>query len=188
MNPISFTARLKSEDVTIQSRQGSVYTPKQAYIVELDKNDGDDLQSLHNVSLLWGKEKANFVPYLFSDFIKDTEFKPDVNSDHCLVLTLQDKNFEKIDPAKILGVSLFSEEDIENELNWLQVQPKNTSRFQPVDRKYKNVGTAIINYIRENYEGKPIFVNSSNTAIDFYKKLGFESYDEEHPCSLHYEA
>lgn len=182
MNPISFTARLKSDEVTI-SRYGS---PKQAYIVELDKNDDKDLKSLHNVSLLWSKEKANFVPYLFSDFIKDNEFKPDVNADHCLMLTLQGDNFENIEPEKVLGVSLFSEEDIENELNWLQVQPKNTARFQPVNREYKNVGTAIVNYIQNVYEGKPIFVNSSNTAIDFYKKLGFESYDENHPCSLHY--
>jgi len=187
MNPISFTASLKS-DTTIHSRQGQAFTPKKAYIVELDKNDVHDLTSLHNISLLWSKEKANFVPYLFSDFIKDVEFKPDVNADHCFVLTLQNENFQNIDPAKVLGVTLFSEEDIENELNWLQVQPKNTSRMEPVNRKYRNVGTAIVNYIRDNYDDKPIFVNSANTVIGFYKKLGFESYDEKHPCSLHYGA
>lgn len=187
MNPISFTACLKS-NTTIQSRQGNNFSPKQAYIVELDKNDEQDLTSLHNISLLWSKENSNFVPYLFSDFIKDVEFKPDVNKDHCFVLTLQEDDFEKIDPQKVLGTALFSEEDIENELNWLQVQPKNNSVFQPVNRKYKDVGTAIVSYIQDKYAGKPIFVNSSNTAIDFYKKLGFKSYDKDCPCSLHCEA
>ena len=80
---------------------------------ELDKNNIEDLQSLHNLSLLWSKEQQNYIPYLFSDFIKDDDFKPDVNTDHCFVLTLQDKNFENIDPQKVLGITLFSEEDID---------------------------------------------------------------------------
>ena len=164
MNPISFTASLKS-DTTIQSRNRDGFSPKRAYIVELDKNDVNDLTSLHNVSLLWSKENSNFIPYLFSDFTQDIEFKPDVNADHCLVLTLQDDNFENIDPKKVLGVSLFSEEDIENELNWLQVQPKNNSNFKPESRKYKGAGTAIVSYLKNKYMGKPIFVNSSHSAI-----------------------
>ncbi|MBR1619238.1 GNAT family N-acetyltransferase [bacterium] len=187
MNSVSFSGSFKS-DIYIKSKQNDDFAEKKAKIVELDKNNENDLESLHNVSLLWSKESSNFVPYLFSDFIKDDEFKPDVNQDHCLILTLQDDNFENIDPKKVLGVSLFSEEDIENELNWLQVQPKNNSVFSPADRTYKGVGRAIVSYIKNQYTGKPIYVNSSNTAINFYKKLGFETYDKDCPCSLHCEV
>ncbi len=187
MVSVSFNGSFKS-DIYIKSKQKDDFADKKAKIVELDKNNENDLESLHNVSLLWNKECPNFVPYLFSDFIKDDEFKPDVNQDHCLILTLQDNNFENIDPQKILGVSLFSEEDNENELNWLQVQPQNNSVYSPANRTYKGVGQAIVSYIKNQYTGKQIFVNSSDAAINFYKKLGFETYDEKYPCYLYCEA
>ncbi len=187
MYPISFSASLKSDDVTIQSRKGRKIVPKQAYIVELKKN-GNDLKSLYNLSLLWDKEGKNLVPYLLSDFIKDIDEKPDVNDEHCFALTLQDSDFENIKPEKILGVSLFSEEDIENEINWLQVQPKNNSIFEPANREYEDVGTAIVDYLKAQYAGKSMYANVSAGAIDFYRKQGFKSYDKKFPCSMYFKV
>ena len=187
MNPISFTASYKTSAV-IQTRRGDSFNPVQAYIVELDKNNAEDLNSLHKVSRLWNKENSNLIYYMLADFIQDLDLKPDVNENHCLILTTQKDNFENIDPQKVLGAMLFSEENMENELNWLQVQPKHNSKFKPVSRRYKGVGTALVSYLKAKFTDKPIYVYSSNTAIDFYKKLGFNTYDDKYPCSMYYEA
>lgn len=187
MNPICFTANFKS-NATIQARSGNNFYNKRASIVELDKNSVEDLSSLYKLSLLWDKESKNNVSYIFSDFIDDKSESNGVKDTHCVVLTLQKDNFEKLKPEKILGVSLFSEQDYDNELNWLQVEPKNNKTDNSSGRKYKNIGSALCKYFKYTYTDKPIYVRSANTATDFYISNGFKPYDVNYPQYLYYVA
>ena len=181
MNPVSFCANYKTNTSVISKNNKQPVS-----IVELDKEN--DMGLLCDLSELWGKKTGNNVEMLLSDFAKDIDEKPDVNAEHCIVLTLQKDNFDNLDPKKILGVSLFSEEDYENVINWFQVDPSNNFMFNPQKRKYKKVGEAILDYLTYEYDKKPIYVNSSNGAINFYKKYGFKSYDKNFPNYLYYEA
>lgn len=183
MNPISFCAQYRT-DAIVQYKN----TPLNASIVVLDKEDENDIEALLDLSELWDKQKENYVAQLLSEFVKDIDEKPDVKSEHCIALTTQKKDFDKLDPKKILGVSLFSEEDIENEINWFQVEPQNTYSFKPVSREYANAGYSLLDYLTNNFKGKTIYVNSANSAIGFYKKYGFKQYDKNFPNSLYYNA
>ena len=90
-------------------------------------------------------------------------------------MTTQSENFEKLESEKILGLSLFSETTKpENEINWLQTNP--VYKYGSIEpRKYKGIGKAIIEYVKEHYRDKNIKVFAADDAINFYKKLGFKN-------------
>lgn len=187
MNSICFTANFKT-NATIQTRSGYNFSNQRASIVELDRNSAQDLSSLYKLSLLWDKESKNNVSYIFSDFINDINESNGVKDTHCVVLTLQKDNFEKLKHDKILGVALFSEQDYDNEINWLQVEPKNNKTDNPSGRKYKNIGSTLCQYFKCTYTDKPIYVRSANDATNFYISNGFKPYDVNYPQYLYYVA
>lgn len=187
MNPISFCANYKSF-ATILSGNNKNRKEEQVFIAELDKDNGNDIEAMLEASLLWDKENNNNLSSILSDFVKDIDEKPDVNADHCLVLTLQNNDFGTLDAEKILGAILFSEQEFSNEINWFQVEPKNNHFSSENERKYRKIGDSLLKYLLSNFKSKRICVNSTPDAIKFYQKYGFKPYDIDYPTSLYYDA
>ena len=182
MTPINFTANyLKTIYLPKQNANG-IYKPCEASIVEFDTTDINDIKAIAKTASDWENIAPGFAFEIYNDAIKDRPF-PDIIQEHYLGLTTQNYDYKNIIPNKIQGLALFSETiNPQNELNWLQVNPE-TNTKNSHNRKYKKIGTEIVNYIKEITD-KPIFVQSDNKAIEFYVKNDFKPIDKKHKALM----
>ena len=187
MTPINFTARFLADTSVSRIVTRDKTVPEQAAIVELDRNDKNDMEALYELSDIWNKRGTSYAYSIYCDAIKGYDYD-DVVKEHYIALTTQKDNFDTLDSNKVLGLTLFSETNTpDNEINWLQVDPENNNSSK-IDRNYKMVGSAIINYIKSAYPEKPVYVQSVENALDFYKKNGFDIRSENKPNSLYLEC
>ena len=68
----------------------------------------------------------------------------------------------------------------------MQVKPSTNFRNSQ-DRKYTGIGSALVNYIKE-ISDKPIYVQSADDAIGFYRKQGFKSQEAQIPSKMIWEV
>ena len=88
-------------------------------------------------------------------------------------LTTQEKNFEDLNPKQILGIAVGEHnKDQGFYLDFLQTNPKHIKGSSPYP-DYKNIGTAILNCIKQFYGIKYIKADSVPTAFNFYIKNEF---------------
>jgi len=177
MPPISFKASLITSVDLKKKRNEKSYRDCRANLVELSSKNEDDKLALAKIACDWEHEASGFTYEVYNEILKDKLY-PDVKKEHYYAITTQKRRFEKLEPEKILGVALFSEKkDSKNELNWLQVHPKNNSEYKQ-SREYKRVGDSIIHYIQKTFSNSPIYVQSGDSAVGFYKNNGFKPNNE----------
>jgi len=187
MTSISFTARYLAGATVSRVKADEKLKPVDVAIVELDKNDNSDMDALCEVAKSWNNRGKSYAYEVLCDATKGYEYD-DVNREHYIALTSQKNDFEHLDADKVLGLTLFAEtKKPENEICWLSVDPANNTKNKS-GRKYKNIGSAIMNYLKTDYPEKPIYVQAISDAIPFYKKNGFEPRKIDRPCSLYLEV
>ncbi len=174
MNTLNFKANFINP-VQIQKLDGNNYKPVEASFTELNLQDKKDIFSLKEASQDWGECYATDM------YICSRDEVPDGNKKHIYALTTQKQNFEYLKPDNILGlVEFYEKPDKTNKIELLQVHPDNIA-MQFGRPKYKRVGSAIIDSLKNLFPNNPIKLHSVSTAKGFYKKLGFvpdkSSYD-----------
>jgi hypothetical protein len=176
-NNISFRANfLKHARIRKQDIMADVYKPHQVSVVELDRNNDDDLECLYNLSKKW-EGKRVCAPQIYQEATKTYEYA-NAEKEHFIGITNQKEGYKKLNPDEMLGVAVFIETNTkENELTWLQVNPK-TKFSVKENREYKKVGSGIIRYLKKAYPEKPIIVYPTEEAEKFYKKNGFKEKDK----------
>lgn len=184
-NNISFGATFRL-NTYINASKTHKRTP--AAIVELAKTDVKDIDTLVNISRDWekdGKKNSGFSNYvnMILARLSNDDADPE-QTEHYLALTLQKDNYEKLNSKDVLGVSLFTENGTAGDLDFLQVAPKTCKTFETPERKYRNVGSAMIDYLKKAFSNVHIFVNPAPSAKGFYTKKGFVQYCKE--CSWYW--
>ena len=143
--------------------------------VELDPKNNIDVDSIADVSANWG-----FFDSLAYDVFDDMErinknlmrYKEDSKF---YAMTLQQSNFEELEPEKVLGVTEVSKKDESTiKINYLQVDPSNTRN--KASAKFKRLGTNFLNYIKNIYPNNDIYLRSTDSAKKFYKFNGFVKF------------
>ena len=187
MYPISFKANyLTSVNVSRLNDDKKIENEKLS-LVELDKNNYNDIKALHTVAQDWDKKSYTYAMQIYNDAVKCYEYN-DVEQEHYLALTTQKDDFEKLDDSKVLGLMLFSEyKNGKNRIDWLQVEPLSSSKSTQA-KKYKGLGTALVDFAKKESLNKILDVNASYDAINFYKKQGFNHIPFESECCLYYEG
>ena len=140
------------------------------------------MRALEKTSLDWVIQGDGKIAYtIYNNAVGQYSYDKCVK-EHYFAATTQDSNYKNLDYKKILGVSMFSEtNEPVNEINLFEVKP-NTSKSHSKNREYKKIGTALLNYIQNTYNQKPIYVISRDEAIDFYLKNNFKSINNYHDC------
>ena len=121
-------------------------------------------------NILYG-EKRSYFGDIADNASLDYRCKTSFEDKKYYVLTCQKRNFEKLDPDSILGAVQVESHEKYNEINYLQVIPE--QNYLNPEREYKNVGASIVDTILKLYPNKQLMLYSSNSAINFYKKIGF---------------
>ncbi len=182
MYPINFTANF-IKNTTIQQCNKKSQNDKEVALVELDINDNNDTECLYNVAKDWDTKGFSYAFNIYSDAIKGCQYE-NVDKEHYIAITKQSDNFDMLEPEKVLGLTLVSElNNNTNEISWFQVDPKNNTKTH-CDRTYEKVGSAMMNYVKETYNQKPIYVQAVQDAVPFYEKCGFRIVNPKSPNNL----
>lgn len=184
---INFTANLITNMTVLKRNNEGVYSPSEISVIELDKNKEKDKEALHDTVVDWYYDNARYIYDIYYEAEKDYDY-PDVDQEHFYAITEQSDNFDNLEHEKILGLMLFSETKLNaDEINFLQVKPA-MNRKQGYNRKYKNVGQAFIDFLKETKNKKTIMVRSVPEMVEFYKKQYFKVKDETSPNVLFLEV
>ena len=187
MDNINFTANLIKHTVVPKISYDNTYKPSMISVIELNKNDTNDINALRQTSADWYYLNDRFSYAIYNEAVKDYEYG-NVNKEYYYAITEQKDNFDKPDYKKILGLMLFSDtKDFENEINFLQVRPDLT-HSRTANRAYKNIGENFIDLLKDKHNGKTIIVKSLPDAKEFYEKQGFKVRKKEEPLKLYLEA
>lgn len=186
MSTINFTARLVSNPTIKERRTLFKYDDVSASIVELDNTNSADLTALNITSKQWENKGSKYVDdmsNIANNGIKETN----IGMNHYYALTTQTKDFDRLEPNKILGLMMFHESNIENnEISILEVNPT-TNKSMNIFRKYKKVGKSLVEYVKSKFPKKDIDVWADYGARGFYKKMGFIQNSSE-ACDLCWRA
>ena len=145
------------------------FIPKEVSFIEFNKNSVEDLNTLKKLKKRW---PLTFASNIFREFtlIGDAV--------KVYALTLQEKNFEKLDADDILGLAEISNEESEVTLEALQTKPKYMYNDKNQNSLYKSIGTTLLNSIKNISYIKRIKVHSLFSVIPFYEKNEFKNIDE----------
>lgn len=184
---INFTARYIDNAKVLKSIQNGRYEDADLSIVELNNHDTRDLNALKRTTGLWDKKGAKYARAMYYEASSDIPL-PSVDKEHYFAVTEQKDDFTHLEPEKVLGLMIFDETNYNsNELAMLEVEPS-CAKKNGENRKYKQVGSALVNYIKKSYNDKNIIVFADVNAIDFYKKNGFENMYDNSDCQLYWKA
>lgn len=187
-NNISLNSPLLQK-TKIKKRYLFMYLPKKVSIVELNKHNPNGLASLSYVVKKWGKYSK--IRHILAN---------DNPKEKIICLTTQKKDYENINPQKILALmKIFNKTGLDgNDVLWIdQLQIRNDARYIPEDerhlinennlclnrisRKYKDIGTKLFEYIKSIRDNKEILFFATHNAIPFFEKNNFK-----HKPNLYY--
>lgn len=180
-NSINFRAKfIKNDYIRKIDTTCNTYKPSKVTLVELDGGKQSDLFAVSDISKNWKNEKyassiARIMQCLFSGFLDKNERK-------IFALTTQKEHFNRLQSDKILGIT---EIDLSKGkgvyLDYIQVNPKYMYTKTNPNRKYKDVGKCILDFIKNFYK-KEITLCSDFRVTNFYEKNGFELEDASNFC------
>lgn len=178
MNPVNFTANYVDSAYIKYRNKNNIKTDKQVAVVELDKNSEADREAIYSAACMWKNGKDSNYAWNILSAMERSQY-PWVEEEHYIAITTQKNNYDELDGKKILGVMMFSDHyEDKYEIDWLQVKPRCNYSDSKNDRRYSQVGSAMIKYLKDNYKLKPIYVSPAVEAVEFYKKRGFNQEGE----------
>ena len=199
MCPINFKANY-IQPITIMKRENKSYVPYEAALVEFNPKDELDLNTIKDISLSW--EENSFAGWIHQNAFKRLFYQSN-NKDHIYGIVKPQESYEKVQTKNVLGLADFSEDDNLTELNYLQTHPDNLSSKYPIStpmtiwqiikkslcgskffskkREYKNIGSAMLNFLKDVSDYRIMGVYADKNAIDFYKHNDFVSIDKNCP-------
>jgi len=180
-NSINFRAKfIKNDYIKNFDKINNTYKPLKVAIVELDSKKQSDIFAISNICKNWKKAKyidsiIRIMKCIFSGFLDKDERK-------IYALTTQKKHYDQLQSDKILGITEIDLSKGEGVyLDYIQVNPDFLYTNTNPNRKYKNIGKCILDFIKDFYK-KEITLCSDYRVIDFYEKNGFKSEDESNFC------
>lgn len=148
------------------------YMYEPAAFVEFDPKNANDLKAIDSAVVDWRGQ------FFAEDILKKAILMNQsslVGDSKIYMLTTQEKNFDKLDGLKILGLAEMEQKPNQpSELVHIQSKPDTT--YGSSNRKYKLVGESILNSLKKIYS-KSIELTSAYWATNFYEHNGFEMID-----------
>lgn len=166
-NQTNFNGTLINKKQILKLGKDNVLTPIEASFVELNPNVEEDLEALRRTANSWKTAEYAKSIYISAFSLKRGYFCNDILKFYAL--TEQVKNYENMRPNKILGVMEVVNDSDCAAVNYIQVKPPKNDIKQ-----YKHVGKTMLSSVRHQFENYPIVLNAVESAVGFYKKIGFK--------------
>ena len=170
MNEINFTANY-IKNVTIQKRYYNKYKPHTVTLIEMDSKNKHDIDAIYKTANLWD---TSFTAFTYDD-MRGLNKNIDTEKLHVYALTTQKDNFHKPTASKILGIAEIYE--MGSTGNKIEVLQSNTdhiyNKYLNKTPRYKHIGKTLLNFVKENFSDKDLYLTPTKTAVPFYEKEGW---------------
>ena len=205
MSHVSFRANY-IKPINIVKRENNAYVPYEAALVEFNPKDENDLNTIKNVSSSW-EEENSFATCIYENAYSRM-YSPINNSEHIYGIVKPQETYAKVQANNVLGLADFVETENLTELNYLQTHPANLSSKYPEytpmrdiqthlktlftnntcskPREYKNIGTVMLDFLKDIAEDRAICVFAYKPANGFYERNGFVYPDEICPSNMYW--
>lgn len=171
MNNISFQANYIKPVVIQKKDTQDNWHPFEVSMVELDKNSVEDRKLLYNISREWGT--YNYVSDIYNEVMDEFLSENLHPQKHVFAITTQKDDYENMRADDVMCIAKFNENDKINELEYIQVNPEHG--YVNYNSAYKKTGSAMLKFLTEKFNDKPISVfSASGGACEFYKKNNFK--------------
>ncbi len=173
---INFKANLVSTTTVKRINNKQDLKDVEVNFVKLNPLAAEDVFALEKTCSDWG-DTAYYANRINTNF---QNYKLDQNSNNVqfFAITEQSKNFDKLNPKKILGLAQTS--NLSSGaifLDELQVSPEHN--YNASNALFKKIGTSVINSIKKLFFDKDIFVCPATLSSEiFYTKVGFRPFLE----------
>lgn len=145
---------------------------KRVSIVELKPSDSRDIETLDDIKKDW--RWSDFSTAILVDAETVNRHPEDAELFNFYVVTTQKKNFEKVDPKKVLAQAEISKDELSDNRVWIEyLQVRPDCKFGLPNRPYKRVGATFLDFCKEQFKGKKLLVCSLDDVVNFYKDAGF---------------
>ena len=137
--------------------------------IEIDPQNIGDIKALKKISEFW--EYGKFATNIYYAACAMRNDSIHYTHNKIFALTKQSSDLENLDPDKILGlvhVSPFADKSLF--IEHIEVNPE---IIYSRDRKYKGIGTALINYLKTITDKISCFPSNTLAVKNFYFKNGF---------------
>lgn len=170
-NTINFKARFVSKtEIKKYNDKTNSYEPKIATIVEIDPKNERDINAMCEIADNWHGQV--FVGDIANRAIKLKKGELSGDTNKIYLLTTQKNKLYRLEAGKILGaINVEQKYGEPDEIRYFQVKPN--TKYDIKNRKYKNVGKALMNFTKSIYN-KMIDLYSSVEGFKFYKCNGFK--------------
>ena len=146
----------------------NMYFPSKASFVQIDFNNEQDVKVLSRLKDIW--KGANFLQCISTIKYPKRE--------KVYALTAQQKNFDNLEPSKILGLVKTSDFFCKDgEILYLQVNPANINIGDDKKPFYKKCGTAILDSLKKLYNRIQLTSADDVDVENFYLCNEFRNID-----------
>lgn len=168
-NQISFKANFIKQSTIKKCRRELPNKEFFASFVELNPHSINDRKALRGAESIWG-EGETFASNILHDF--ENEYLWQSTNKKYYALTHQRNQLDIPVANKILGLAEVITGNDRIKIKYLQTDPQNKHNSQL--QKFKGIGTAILDSLKSIFPQGDIVLESTETAINFYKENGFE--------------
>jgi len=167
---IDFSAKFLNNAVIKKfDREAKQFLPHKVSFIELEPQNCADVEAVDKIFDNWGK--ADLIYKIKSSFEIKHFYPAESFASKFYGITTQKSEFDELKPEQIMGiVEVAPETDKEIYLEFLQVKPELKSGS--TGRGYKNIGSAILNSLKEMFD--EIRLCSLKKSAKFYEINGFE--------------
>ena len=165
----NFTSNFINRTQIIKTGNG---IPIDASFIEIDSSNYNDVKAMEAVDKLWGGN--TFATNIYQAARAKRNKSVYYAQSHIYALTLQDKDFDKIEPGQILGVAHINKKA--NNAGYLENIQSKPDCVYSINPEYKYIGSGILNSLKKLYN--EISLTSSNRK--FYVKNGFKEITKNH--------
>jgi len=184
---VNFTAKFLTDTYIPTRLPNGDYVPNCVSIVELDKNNTNDMRAVLETTTNCDKNGGKFGRNIYSQ-MKNPDYDAGIKTERYIALTTQTADFDKLKPQYIQGLMILSKNYYEqNELSWLETNPQIVNA-EKGKKPYKCVGTSLVNFAKQECKQGGIYVIPAINAVEFYKKLGFKVKKDEFIDEIKWEA
>ena len=170
---ISFKANLVSNPEIVRKDENGNWNPYGVSFVKMDARDKSDTSAVGEVAANWAKYCPRGEKTFAADVHRDMFLGTNPDIYEFYALTGQKENFEQLESENILGfIQMRLHNGFLHEIEYLQAHP--STYYTPEESIYKGIGSAMIKGIIKLFPQRDIILMPVDSAIGFYKKMGFE--------------
>ena len=171
ISQIGFGAELVSKtSIKKLDSISDTYNDVEASFVEINPKDKRDRNAVNEAVFYW--ENDLYGMNISNTMERLAESDEDISSDKIYAMTTQKDRFWKLDPDKIKALAHVFETNKRVRVVHLQVNPEYI--YVLGNPEYKYIGKGMIDSLKDKYNDRSIILVSSDSAIKFYEKQGFE--------------